>query len=108
MGEYLVIKLKGNWIEREQTKKRVEMFFNDLDIMSAENVVTYKFAQKIEKEHSYRYEAFKDYSKRRIANALGEQFLGDGVICFNESEDENGIKIEGVITVISETQKNDF
>lgn len=105
MGEYLVIKLKGNWIEREQTKKRVEMFFNDLDIISAENVVTYKLVQKIEKENSYRYEAFKDYSKRRIADAIGEHFLKDGLICFNETEDENGIKIEGVITVISEAQK---
>lgn len=104
-NQYLVIKLHGNWIDREQTKQRVKMFVEDIDVLNDENIVTCHCTQAITKEQNYLYEAFKDYSKERIAIAIGKHLLEQGVIRFSESEDKYTIKIDGVITVISEALK---
>ncbi len=104
-NQYLVIKLSGNWIKREQTKQIVKMFVEDIDVLNDENVITCHATQTITKERSYAYDAFKDYSKERIAVALGKYLLEQGLIRFVESEEEHTIKIDGEITVISEAEK---
>lgn len=104
-NQYLVIKLHGNWIEREQTKQRVKMFVEDIDVLNDENIITCHCTQAIAKEHFICKEDFKDYVKRKIAVGIGEYLLEKGLIRFKESEEEYTIKIDGVITVISEEEK---
>ena len=104
-NQYLVIKLHGNLIEREQTKQRVKMFVEDIDVLNDENIVTCHCTKTITKEQSYCYGAFKDYSKEKIAVAIGKYLLEQGLIRFIESEEGYTIKIDGVITVISEVEK---
>lgn len=104
-NQYLVVRLHGNWIDREQTKKRVKMFAEEADVLDDENIVICRGTQQITKEQSYCYGAFKDYAKGRIAVGIGEFLLEHGLIRFVESEEEHTIKIEGEITVIREPTK---
>lgn len=106
-NQYLVVKLQGNWIEREQIKRRIEMFVGDIDVLDDKDIVTCHDTQEIAKEHSYHYEAFKDYSKKRIAVAIAERLLEQGLIRFVESEEEHTIKIDGEITVIKAEKGGD-
>lgn len=104
-NQYLVIKLHGNWIEREQTKQRVKMSVEDIDVLNDENIITCHCTQAIAQESFICKKGFKDYVKRKIAVGIGEYLLEKGLIRFKESEEEYTIKIDGVITVISEEEK---
>lgn len=104
-NQYLVIKLPGNWIEREQKKQRVKMFVEDIDVLDDENIITCHCTQAIPKERFVLKEDFKEYVKGKIAVGIGEYLLEKGLIRFKESEEDYTIKIDGVITVISEAEK---
>lgn len=104
-NQYLVIKLHGNWIDREQTKQRVKMFVEDIDVLNDENIITCHCTQAIPKERFILKEDYKDYVKGKIAVGIGEYLLEQGLIRFVEREEEYMIKIDGVITVISEAEK---
>lgn len=71
-NQYLVIKLLGNWIEREQTKQRVKMFFDDIDVLNDENIITCHCTQSIPKERFILKEDYKEYIKAKIAVGIGE------------------------------------
>ena len=49
-NQYLVVKLQGNWIEREQIKRRIEMFVGDIDVLDDKDIVTCHDTQEITKE----------------------------------------------------------
>ena len=104
-NHYLVLKLPGNWIEREQKKQRIKMFADNIDVLEESNVYTCHATKSILKEMFHTDEAFKNHIKGRIAVAIGEHLLEKGMIRFNESESKYGIVIDGEITVISETSK---
>lgn len=102
-NQYLVIKLSGNWIAREQTRQKVKWAIDDIDVLDEKNVVTCHGAQLVRKEDCDRYKDLKDRIKESVAVALGKCLLERELISFVETkEGHNTIKIEGVVTVIRE------
>lgn len=102
-NQYLVIKLPGDWIERDQTRAKVKWALDDIDVLDKKNVVTCHCAQLVRKEDCDLYKDLKDRTKERMAVALGKCLLERGLISFVETKGEyNTIKIEGVVTVIRE------
>lgn len=103
--EYLVIKLPGGWIEREQARQKVKWAIGDIDVLDEKNVVVCRGAQLVHKEDCDRYKDLKDRTKERVAVALGKCLLERELISFVETkEGHNTIKIEGVVTVIRENR----
>lgn len=103
--EYLVIKLPGGWIEREQARQKVKWAIDDIDVLDEKNVVVCRGAQLVRKEDCDRYKDLKDRTKERVAVALGKYLLERELISFVETkEGYNTIKIEGVVTVIRENR----
>lgn len=103
-NQYLVIKLPGDWIMREQLKQRLNMFMPDLEILDAGQVMDCICSKSIPTERCNK--EFKDYVKEHIAHDIGEFLFGQCAIRFNEREEEHCIVIDGALTVIREFQKN--
>ncbi len=101
-NQYLVIKLPGNWIEQEQTRKRVKVFLG-VDVLDERSVVTYSGTQDILRERRRCDKGCVDYVKSQIAYSLGKRLLSDGRIRFSENtKDSYTVSITGEITIINE------
>lgn len=106
-NQYLVIKLSGNWIEREQTKQKIKMLVEDIDVLVDTNIVTCQSIQTIPKvDLSLRPES-EEYVKRKIADALGNFIVENGLVRYYQSEEQFNVKITGEITVISKVGVNE-
>ncbi|MBR4000285.1 MAG: hypothetical protein IKI93_18300 [Clostridia bacterium] len=102
-SEYIVIKLPGNWIEREQMKVRIKALL-DAEVLDERNIVTYRCRQMIDEER-YRGEAaikFEDYIKDEMAVRLGRNLLSEGLFRISKERNRFGTTLEGKILIINE------
>lgn len=110
-NNYLVIKLKGSWLDKESTKGMIKFLLptradiHNLEVLNDENVIECCAVRSMLKEDCIRYKDAKDRIKESIAVAMGKHLLESGLICFNEIENANTTKIIGKITVINEAPK---
>ena len=107
-NQYLVIKLPGNWIEREQCKQfyKRSVYGADLEFVDDKTIQAEYF---IPESVLLRFgEDFKNQSKKRIATHIGEQLLEKGMINFTEIQErgvgglERGLVIKAQITIIND------
>lgn len=99
-NKYLVIKLPGNWIDREQIKQRVKMILG-VEVMDERSVATYCGTQAVA---TVRKCNDKDYIKHNIASSIGQHLAADGLIHFREDRvNDHTVSIIGEVTVIKET-----
>ena len=107
-NQYLVIKLPGNWIEREQCKQyyKRSVYGADLEFVDDKTIRAEHF---IPESVLLRFgEDFKNQAKKRIATHIGEQLLEKGMLVFTETKErgvgglERGLVIEAQITVIND------
>ena len=110
-NKYLVIKLPGNWIEREQCKQffKLSVYGTDLEFVGDENIKSIGAEQFIPEEVSLRLnEEIKSQIKKGIAKHIGLQLLQKGMIDFTETQErgmhgtERGLTIKAQITIINE------
>ena len=97
MNDYIVIKLSGNWIEKEKNKKRVGFLLQGIPNVEVwENAaVTLRAAKMIPKEELDRFgDEFEDHIKMCLSKEIGCHLEEHGVITF---EDSNG-KMDGYET----------
>ena len=101
-SQYIVIRVPGSWIEREQIKQRLKMFLG-LDVLDEKEVATYRARQYFTKEQADRSGAdMRERTKRKIARCLAEHLLESGMLRFTESPNLHHILLDGEITFISE------
>lgn len=104
MGEYLVIKLNGNWIKRGKNKNFIEMylkgthFAKDIEFVEPSSLRITKSVSK-EWAQAFGAEVF-EHIKKEIAMSLAELLLQDGFIRFKEEEQDYRISVEGSLVVI--------
>lgn len=106
ISEYLVIKLPGNWIEREQTRARIKAFLK-LDVLDEKAVHTYSYEKRIPQEVLDQYSAVNIVAaeKDRMAVFIGKSLVESGLLQFKEYEDGSGKMLEGCVTVIVDRMK---
>lgn len=104
-NKYLVIKLPGNWIQREQCKQyyKHSVYGADLEFVDDETIRAGSFIPYF----LISSEDFKNRAKKNIARYIGEQLLEKGMLVFTEPEEhsvcgEKGIMIKAQITVIND------
>ena len=104
-NQYLVIKLPGNWIEREQCKQyyKRSVYGTDLEFVDDKTIRAVHFIPDFLSSN----EDFKNRVKKGIATHIGEQLLEKGMLVFTETEEhsvcrEKGITIKAQITVIND------
>lgn len=98
MNDYIVIKLSGNWIEKENNKKRVGFLLHGIpNVEILENAaVTLRAAEMIPKEELDRFgDEFKEYIKMCISKEIGCHLEEHGVITFEEAN----VKMDGYETM---------
>lgn len=106
-NEYLVIRLKGSWIDREQTKGRVEMLLDGVcEVVKDDELVTNSAWQTIPEDGLFNLgENAKERIKQNIASNLGIYLMKKGLISFVETTENygrelNAIKITGTVTTM--------
>lgn len=109
-NKYLVIKLPGNWIQREQCKQyfKHSVYGADLEFVDEKNIKTI-IAEKFLPEHALRLgEEFKTQVKKDMAKHIGLQLFQKGMINFTETQErggyggERGLVIKAQITIIND------
>lgn len=101
-NKYLVIKLPGNWIDREQIKQRVKMMLG-VDVLDERQVVTCTGTQCISVERKRNDAGYEEYMKHLIAGSIGQGLAAEGLMSFTEEQKIDGmVRITGEITVIKE------
>lgn len=103
MNKYLVIKLPGNWIDREQIKQRVKMMLG-VEVLDECSVVTYSGTQAVSAVRTRNDKDYMEYTKRIIASSIGQNLAADGLIHFREGQrNDYAVSVIGEVTVIKET-----
>ena len=101
-NKYLVIKLPGNWIDREQIKQRIKIMLG-VEVLDERSVVTYSGTQYMSAACKHDNKECEDYIKRSIASSIGRRIAATGLMRFSESQkDICNIGITGEVTVIEE------
>ena len=116
MSDYVVIKLSGNWIEKEKNKKRIDFIFHDIpNVEVLENAaVTCTSAKLVMKEDLDRVgdnDRFKRYIKEHLSTELGYRLMEHGLITYDEKSGEmSGLgttQISATVVVIKEGAENE-
>ena len=102
---YILLKVKGSWIEREQTKGLISMHFPDSVEVVSDGIVPIQSTIKVDKEHIYYYKNtnLMEETKKRIASALGQYLLEQGYIRINEEAGQWDVEVKGTVLVIQDT-----
>lgn len=103
ISEYLVIKLPGNWIEREQMRIRLSAIMGEMNLDEAA-VAVYRGHRLIPKELPVNID-YMDYVKKNMCKALAEKLLQEGLIRFESHKVWNGTEIECKLPIIYEKPK---
>lgn len=110
-SEYLVIKLSGNWIEKEQAKFRVKYLLDgvtntevlenaDVRCLSSKKIPRTLFDKLGDREE------FDKYIKDLISKEMGIYLMQEGLINFKEKIDDLYVEIIGSVNVILEGADN--
>lgn len=99
---YILLKVRGSWIEREQTKGLIAMHFPDFVEVVREGIITVQAKQAIPKEFVYKHKDINlmEETKKRISIDLGRYLLDNDLIQFSEKVEEYVVNIIGSTLVI--------
>lgn len=103
MNEYVLLKLKGNWIEKEEAFGFLKMFMNtqrNIEIAN-DQVVIVNAEQNIPKEEIALYgEDLIEYAKHNIPKEIGLYLEENGLIQYQEESKEGFLTLRGTVFVI--------
>lgn len=103
-SKYIVLKVSGNWIEQDQTERRIKFLLDGVPNVEVadEAIAKYSAWQAIsniplEPGRKLNYET---HVKMELARGLGYQLLKEGLIEFSKKEEEQSNIITATVTVI--------
>lgn len=104
-NNYILLKVNGGWIDREQIKGLLKMFFDDPRVEIVENgLVAINSTDKVSRVGVWDYNAkdVENFTKDRIANSLGFFLLEEGLIHFQKDISSEFIKTTGSVLVVKD------